>query len=189
MTTRNMGVLGLVVAVLVAISAVGQESGEKPRRGKDPFAKADANGDGKLTFEELSAARPGMTKEMFGGLDKDGDGFLTQNEKPGRPPRGQGRQGDRRGGPQFGEMFDRADNDGDQKVTINELSAVVPQITKERFSQLDKNGDGALTEDDFPPRGRGHGMPPGGLIEKADKDGDKKVTLEELSAVMPGMTE
>lgn len=45
-------------------------------RGKERFAKRDANGDGKLTPNEISR----MPQERFAKLDTNGDGALTPEE-------------------------------------------------------------------------------------------------------------
>jgi len=83
-----------------------------------------------------------------------------------------------------GNLFQRADVNNDKKVTFEELKAVAPKMTEEKFKTMDKNGDGALTPEERP-------RPPamGELIKKADTNNDKKVTLEELKAVAPKMTE
>ncbi|HOJ68134.1 MAG TPA: hypothetical protein PK379_05820 [Candidatus Hydrogenedentes bacterium] len=48
--------------------------------------KADADGDHRLSREEVKNAFPNMSDEKFKALDKNGDGYLTRNEFPA-PPR------------------------------------------------------------------------------------------------------
>ncbi len=48
--------------------------------GSDNFDKADANGDGRVTFEELVAAMPGVTEDKFKAADTNGDGALSSEE-------------------------------------------------------------------------------------------------------------
>ena len=44
------------------------------------YAKADANGDKKVTFEEWKAVNPDAKIEKFREADKHGDGFVTPEE-------------------------------------------------------------------------------------------------------------
>lgn len=47
---------------------------------QDRVAKFDANGDAKVSFEELIAQCPNTMKALFSLADKDNDGFLTNAE-------------------------------------------------------------------------------------------------------------
>jgi len=44
------------------------------------FEKMDANGDGKVTFEEFKAASEPMLKMRFDRMDENKDGFLSKEE-------------------------------------------------------------------------------------------------------------
>jgi len=44
------------------------------------FTKADTNGDGRVTPEELVVAIPEMTDAKFKAADANGDGVLSQEE-------------------------------------------------------------------------------------------------------------
>lgn len=44
------------------------------------FAKVDANGDGRVTFEEISVAMPEVSEEIFKAADINKDGALSQEE-------------------------------------------------------------------------------------------------------------
>ena len=80
------------------------------------------------------------------------------------------------------------DSDGDGAVSLAELQTVRSEVTAERFSRMDANGDGLLTTDELGSRGRrgGNGRFDGAEI---DGDGDGAISLEELQAVRPEITE
>jgi hypothetical protein len=46
----------------------------------DDFSKLDANGDGQLTVEELTAGGLNWSKEQFTAADTDSSGALSQSE-------------------------------------------------------------------------------------------------------------
>jgi len=97
------------------------------RRFKPPIMeKLDKNGDGKITKEEWTAA--------FNEMDKDGDGALTVRELMARAP-GQG-------GPDYSRMLARFDKNKDKKISLDEF-------VDERFGQADRNGDGAMTKEEY----------------------------------------
>lgn len=157
------------------------------KRPKPPIlAVLDANDDGVIDAAEIASASEALKK-----LDKNGDGKLTPDEfRPPRPPGG--RPGGPRGG---GPAPQQSGTGSDQNSTGpgpnppqqgpgGEHKRPVPPLEKvldangdgvidaaeianasEALKQLDKNGDGKLTMDEFrPPRppGGGPGGPQGG---------------------------
>ena len=62
---------------------------------KDAMQKADADGNGEVTYEELKVVLPNFPEQAFNRLDKDGSGSLATAELPQRA----GRQGPRHAGP------------------------------------------------------------------------------------------
>ncbi len=214
------GVTAAAVLIAPAVALAQDAPGQTPPRRGGVFMDADADGDGKVTYEELKAVRPGMTPERFKMLDSNGDGALTAADRGGRQgpagrlrgtgprgsegrgvPQGQGRPiGPRPDGRRgIVQRIEDADTDGDGKVSPDELKAARPGMTAERFKAMDTDGDGYLTPNDRPmgvgapggPMGPGGPLGPGRpgfLLEKlreADADEDKKVTREELKAVLP----
>lgn len=175
-----------------------REGGKGPGKGDGSFFREmDKDGDQAISKEEA-----GERWERMGQLDKDNDGKVTMQEmmagrpggdRPGGPdgPEGPGRPGGKgKGGP---EMFQRADKNGDGKLTEDE----VPQMWS-RLSQLDKDKDGAVSQEEAR-AGRPPGGPegPGGpgrpdsadakargeeMWKRADKNGDGKISQDEVPA-------
>lgn len=100
------------------------------------FAAIDADGDGKITQEELSAHRAAE----LAALDADGDGFVTGEEMAARiRTQMQERMAER-----ATRQLERFDADGDGKVAIAELPEA--GIGERMFAAIDADGDGAITE-------------------------------------------
>lgn len=140
-----------------------EETGETAPPSADEMVKTwmafDKNGDGKLTKDEV----PERMQGVFDRADANHDGVLTTDEirqlaqaqaAPG------GNRGGREGGRGEGMSFMRIDPilaaldaDGDGIISAVELSNAATSL-----KQLDKNGDGQLTEDEvrinMPGRGR-----------------------------------
>jgi hypothetical protein len=150
------GILGLA-----ATGALAQTPPPPPGPGSAPqrleHPRADANGDGKITWAEFSKA----AADRFARRDINKDGRLTQDEMQA------GRGGGRRMHPGMGRrgamMFHRADINDDGVVTREEAE----RAAKRLFTFLDANEDGVLSGKELPRRGMGHGhrdgrMAPGG---------------------------
>jgi len=150
---------------------------DRPGLPMELFKKADANNDGKVTYEEMKVVLPMMPEERFKMLDSNKDGVITKEDQPEGPPR---------------ELLKEADKNGDGKVTFEELKAVVPNMTQEKFDRMDRNKDGVFSKEDRPAgQGQpGKPKPDGeGLLKKADANNDGKITFEELKAVRPQLDE
>jgi hypothetical protein len=79
------GILAVAVVACCATAALAAKADAKPKKSpEERFAKADKNGDQKLSLEEFLGKRTGDMKEKatrrFGKLDKDGDESLTLEE-------------------------------------------------------------------------------------------------------------
>lgn len=144
------------------------EGTEGPPRGPSTerlLRHHDKDGDGKLSAAEW----PEVARLKFEQVDKNADGFIDRHEldqitarvrrpRPGPEAQGPGPQGPRRGpagGPPDAEQI-RKRADGLMK-------------------RLDKNGDGRLTPDEFPEKGRLD-------LAKLDRNQDGAVDLLELTA-------
>lgn len=122
----------------------------------------DADGDGRVTPEEMQAARAAQRAERaqarFTRLDADGDGVISRAEFEAAPalrergprmgaPEGRGRHRMARGamasrGAPAGEG--RAPRAGREPVVIAEVEA----RAAEQFARLDANGDGVISADE-----------------------------------------
>ncbi len=156
---------------------------------------ADADGDGKASLEQIQAQMPRFPAEHFKTLDKNGDGFLERSEIP--RPRAGAIQG-------FPEKLRAADTNQDRRVSRDEFAAQFPDAPAERFAALDLNGDGMLDRQDrdivtgpsaaaerLAPGRRAAGEDGSGayldkLLREQDRDGDGRVTLDELRVAKRG---
>lgn len=140
---------------------------------------ADTDGNQQISLEEFKAGLTEHAEELYKRLDRNSDGVLTPEDRPASGPVGRPMGP---GGPLM-EKIREADKDGDGKVTFEEISAAMPQVTQEQFKQFDRNGDGVLSAED-----RGPG-PMREIFEKADADKSGTVTFEELKAAKPDVTQ
>jgi Ca2+-binding EF-hand superfamily protein len=122
----------LLVGLLTAGSAFGQPG-------------VDTDGDGLVTRAEAHAA----VDARFERLDANADGAISRDEirRGFESRRGQPRNG-------VGQRIQAADTDNDGALSLAELQAVRPQLSQERFSMMDRNGDGLITADERPQRRR-----------------------------------
>lgn len=108
---------------------------------EEKFKAADADGDGKLSLAEAEAGMPHVA-DHFKGLDADGDGSVTLEELKTPPNFGQLHKA-------LLEKIKAADVNGDNKIDVNEVAAVFPDVSPDalqaKFDELDRNKDGWLS--------------------------------------------
>ena len=117
-------IYSFVAAAFVSTLALAQTSPDaKPREhGGGGMMRADANGDGIVTWAEAQAA----ATKRFQKFDVNRDGMVSGDEIKAGP----------RGGRGLGKM----DKDGDGKVTLAQFI----ERSKARFDRLDTSHDGKL---------------------------------------------
>lgn len=114
--TLNKKVMALVVAAMgvtgAATVVLAQDSTDRGERRAEMFSRLDADGDGRITAEDLGAVAEGRMKDrasrMIARLDSDGDGAVSEDEFAAR--RGSG------------SMFDRLDMNADGMISEEEFA-------------------------------------------------------------------
>lgn len=136
--------------------------------------QADADKDGRITFEELKAVRPQVTEERFNAADKNGDGALSREDRTVTDSTA--------GGAGMLAKLKEADTNGDRKLSREEAQAAFPQAAGKLFDKADRDGDGFLTVEEVK-----QGL--GEKLRQADGNGDGKLSPEEAKAVFPRMND
>ena len=146
------------------------------------FASVDTNGDGKITQAEFLAAKP--PRGGPGGHGGPGAGMHGPGMGMGPGTMGMGHRGPD-GGPTAQEreafqadLFKALDADHNGQLSQAEFSkaweTAQTMMKTQMFKKLDKNGDGVLTKDEFPPF-----LP---KMSAMDTNGDGTVTRDEMKA-------
>ena len=143
----------LTTAILTVAIGAGAASakgfGFKGPRGPEiNFAEADANGDGQLTREELSA----HARKAFDAADGDGSGALSATEiQAFVATQMQQKIADR-----SARMIEYKDDNGDGALSFDEMKPAERKMQR-MFKRLDKNNDGGISTDEFAKmKDRGH---------------------------------
>lgn len=192
-------IIGTAVATLVAIPALaqmdhGQHHGMKERMMRAPetrgeveaqvkahFALVDTDKDGAITKAEADAFREKMRREMrdrmFDRIDSDKNGQISRAEfdahhqnmgmRDGRRGKHGGHHGHHamKGGMGLkGGMFERADANGDGKVTLAEAQS----HALAKFDAADANKDGTLTPEERRDAWKAR------MDQRADRKADRK---------------
>lgn len=148
--------VGLAATILAGGLSMAQAENHMGKMGKDmgmrhSFEDLDANGDGKITQEEMTA----HMQARFDGADTDGDGALSKDELITRMTE---RQAERMAG-YADHMIERHDANGDGKLSPDEMQA---RRKGNMFEKIDTDGDGAISKEEFSEmrgqHGKHHGM-------------------------------
>ena len=168
-------------------SAAAKQNAPEPAQ---LFKKADKDGNGQVTWEEVHAIAPRLPQTRFTAWDKNGDGAITKEELPARKPGAEtAKTASNTNQPSMEQMVRKADKDKSGSVTFDELHAAFPKFPQVRFEELDKNKDGVLSPADRVQLARdmkeGADEAVSKLLETdANKDGS--VTFEELATAKSG---
>lgn len=122
-----LGAASLTAGIATARSAGGDAA--------PVFDELDVNADGKVTREELSAAR----QARLASTDSNGDGALSLEELTA--------QVEERAKKRAQRMFERRDANGDGVLSGDELRQ--DRRAEARFDRLDSDGDGSLSKAEF----------------------------------------
>jgi Ca2+-binding EF-hand superfamily protein len=110
--------------------------------------------------------------ELFQQLDANGDLVIERGEVP------------ESGRPAFEVLLKNADTNQDGKLDREEYRDMLLSLreavgsVKTKFAEIDKNGDGKISKDEF--------TGPEALFGRIDTDGDGVITLEEAQKFQPG---
>lgn len=112
-----------------AVSALAQG----PRGPMPSFSELDANGDGELTQDEMTAHRTAQ----FNELDSNGDGVLSTDELEARIAA------------RAGKMVERLDANSDGVIGQEELQARRGGAGTRMFNRIDADNNGTISEEEF----------------------------------------
>lgn len=129
---------GSVAALTLLMSVLPAQAFRGPGPGFD-FAVIDADKDGQITQAEMDAYKAQRAAE----LDGDKDGFISADEMAAGM---MARMAERMTTMARHRLVDQ-DKDGDGKVSLAEMAEGPGE--GQLFSRADANGDGALTEDEI----------------------------------------
>ncbi|BBC71891.1 conserved hypothetical protein [Altererythrobacter sp. B11] len=121
------------IALLLAVVAAGAASPALAQMQFEPgemLARADADGDGRITRAENRAAR----EQTFARIDRNGDGMITSQDLPGR-----------RSGERLQKLIASLDADGDGRASRKEFV----EGRTVAFDRADANHDGAVDRDEL----------------------------------------
>jgi len=123
-----------LLAALLAATFTAPASARMFGRGDamDPFANADANGDGVITRAEFLSAR----NLRFAKLDRNGDGAVSRDDF-GRLLKFRAKAGER-----IDALIEEMDKNNDGRVSREEFTSTPPIL----FDRADTNGDDKIDQ-------------------------------------------
>ncbi len=198
----------LVAALAALLTTATGSAGDAPAGIDAPalFKQLDGNSDGVLAEDEIPQDKRSLFERLVRLGDGNADGKLSADEfaaglaggkkrpaaagptSPNGPAKAKPRRPGKAERPGPGRLFARLDANQDGKVEIDE----VPAEGRDRFAKLvernDKDGDGALSQDEFvtdnPVRNASTTRPladrdPAEVFKFIDRNGDGKVEADE----------
>ncbi|MBD12913.1 EF-hand domain-containing protein [uncultured Roseovarius sp.] len=157
---KTVLMLGLTTAILAGGLSVAQADSHMGKMGKGmgmhhSFEELDADADGKITPEEMSA----HMQARFEGADTDGDGALSKDELIARMTE---RQAERMAA-YADHMIERHDANKDGKLSPDEMKA---RNKGKMFEMMDADADGAISKEEFTEMRGNHGQHHGMMKDK-----------------------
>lgn len=156
----------LLILAIAAGGALTLSPAAAQDRQMPDFATLDANGDGQISLEELTAQRTAR----FAEADANSDGALSPEELLAHMEAERDARADR----MVERMLSRLDANDDGVLQESELAARGGDRMVQRFDRADTNADGVISAEEFEQaqdrmaergrhggKGRGHGDRPG----------------------------
>lgn len=143
----------LLIAAIAAgttLAATAQaREGHGPRMEMPAFEELDANADGAVTVEEITAAMQARGAARFVETDTNGDGGLSAEEMIARADEDrQDRVADR-----VAERIEKADTNGDGLLQAEEIAAQAQERRgpgpERMFNRFDADENGSLSAEEF----------------------------------------
>ena len=151
------------------------------RRILEMYSKMDADGDGKLSRNELGAMFEEFGQQMSDAFwdesDTDGDGYVASDEFAWAEAR------------KVLEMYSKMDEDGDGKLSRGELGAMFKEFGQEMpdsfWDESDPDGDGYVTFEEFVGDAGKKEKKKGGKMDEKDEEegnlgGHDLIDMDEL---------
>lgn len=165
MKTKTL-ILSSVAALTVSTVALAGHFGG------NHFAKLDTNADGQVTPAEFQSA----AAERIAAADSDGDGAVTPDEMKQHM---KSKHAEHKAA-----FVAKLDANGDGELSRDEVS----RMPEEKFTELDTDGNGTLSVEEFSAAGPKHHdkhgkRGPGKMLEMTDTNNDGKVDVQEAQAM------
>ncbi len=179
---------------MTSVVSYAEQMQPPSKRGEMMFSKFDANGDGKVSYDEYTAAKSKFHQKKqsqhMERMDVDKDGAISANEfthwqkmkqqhnKAKKGHMGNGKKGGGKHGmnpENKGEYFERCDKNGDGKIEKSEMQQIFNEKADKIFAKRDKNKDGVITKDEMERK------TPEQRFAEHDINGDGKIDQEEMA--------
>lgn len=145
MSTKHVLTVAFIAVGGIAITAGTVAEAQRMMGPGGAFEAHDTDGDGRITAEEIAAARAARIE----GLDANGDGLLSAEEIAAH----QMRLMQPRIEEQARRMVERLDVDGDGLLSVEEMSAdAMPMMggaPGRGLMRMDTDGDGVVTREEY----------------------------------------
>lgn len=149
---KNVSVMITAILAAMALGVRAEDAPKAPPHGgegqRPQMPKLDADGDGKVTKDEFAAGAAQRAKFFFEHMDENKDGKVTAEEFKAAEERMKERAGGN--APKDAPDFAKLDKNGDGAITQDEAAEGAKARSEKRFAEMDKNSDGVLSGDEIP---------------------------------------